>query len=427
MTSDTALSESKEYDVVIVGGGVYGAVIARECARIGYDTALIEKDEFAQNTSANSLNILHGGLRYLQHLNISRMRRSIYSRRYFQQISPTTINSLPFLTPTHGRGINGPAIMRIGLFLNDLISLDRNSGIKRTQHIAGGSVISRNTLLGKFPDFRNTPVNGAALWHEAVMSNACQLVNDTLDSAKEHGATIVNKTEAIELLHDEGHLTAVLCKTAENKLIKIKSRIVIDTSGRTSQKLGEYIPGYQKIQQRWARAVNMLVDKHLFDDYAMGLKYSDTVVDKQAKFNSGNRHLFFVPKQGGSAIGTFYENENTVNGDLTVNTAAQQKYLDAVNSVLPEGLSLSEENITGWQSGWLPLDDISDDTAEGELNFAKASRIRSIESNGKFSGLIEVRSVKYTTAPAVARDVVKLLKKTLHRVGAAKSLIIKEP
>ena len=405
MAELTTLNEDNQYDILIVGGGVYGAVIARECARSGYNTVLIEKDEFCNSTSANSLNILHGGLRYLQHLNLKRMRRSIYSRRYFQQISPTTIDSLPFLTPLDGWGINGPIVMRIALLLNDLISMDRNKGLDKKQYLAGGRVLSRKNLLGKLPEFCDTPLNGAALWYEAVMNNAKQLVNDVLGSAKKHGATIANNTEAIELLHENGQLTGLSCKTEENKLIVLNSRIVIDTTGRASKKLGDNLPGYQAIKQRWARAVNMLVDKHLFKNYAMGLKYSDQVIDRQAKFNSGNRHLFFVPKQNGSAIGTFYEAGDDIQGELNISSSDKKKYLDAVNSVLPEG-SISEDNITGWQSGWLPLDD----GAEGELSFAKASRIRSIESNGAFSGLIEVRSVKFTTAPAVAMDVLKRIK-----------------
>ena len=138
----------------------------------------------------------------------------------------------------------------------------------------------------------------------------------------------------------------------------------------------------------------------------MGLKYSDNVMDKEAKFNSGNRHLFFVPVKHGSAIGTFYEPEKAVNSELEISLPDQQKYLDAVNSVLPEG-SISSNNIRGWQSGWLPVDNASDD----QLNIAKASRIRTIDSNGEFSGLIEVRSVKFTTAPAVAWDVIEVLKR----------------
>ncbi len=406
MAEKTTLNEEEQYDIIIVGGGVYGAVIARECARSGYSTVLIEKDEFCNSTSANSLNILHGGLRYLQHLNLKRLRRSIYSRRYFQQISPATIDSLPFLTPLDGWGINGPVVMRIALFLNDLISIDRNKGIDKSLYLAGGRVFSRGSLLNKLPGFSTTPLNGAALWHEAVMNNAKQLVNNVLDSAKEHGAVIIKKTEAVELLHHEGQLAAVRCNTDESKFITIKSRIVIDTTGKAEKKLGESLPGYQTIRQRWARAVNILVDKRLFNGYAMGLKYSDKVIDREAKFNSGNRHLFFVPQPHGCAIGTFYEAEDDVQGELNISSSDKKKYLDAVNSVLPE-TSISEDNISGWQSGWLPLDD----DAEGELSFAKASRIRSIESNGAFSGLIEVRSVKFTTAPAVAKDVIKLLKK----------------
>lgn len=404
MTEANTISEDIQYDVIIVGGGVYGAVIARECACKGYRTALIEKDDFCGSTSAHSLNVLHGGLRYLQHFNIKRMRRSINSRRYFQRISPDNIEYLPFLTPLDRWGINSPFIMRSALLLNDLISIDRNSGMSQQQYLKGGSVLSRRSLLRELPGFSEKPVSGAAIWYEAVMNNVKQLVNDVLNSAVENGAVIANNIEAIELIHADGKVTGLSCKNSQAKDIDIHGRIVIDTSGRTSEKLGSSLPDYQAIRQHWARAVNMLVDRRMFKGYSVGLKYSDNVMDKEAKFNSGNRHLFFVPVKHGSAIGTFYESEKAVNGELEINSSDQQKYLDAVNSVLPEG-NISSENITGWQSGWLPVDYASDE----QLNIAKASRIRTINSKDAFSGLVEVRSVKFTTAPSVADDVMELL------------------
>ena len=408
MPEHTGISEENQYDIVIVGGGVYGAVLTRECARAGYSTVLIEKDEFCNSTSANSLNILHGGLRYLQHLDLRRMRRSIYSRRYFQKISPTSIDAIPFLTPLQGWGIDGPIIMRTALLFNDLISIDRNTGLNKSQRIHAGSVLSRKSLLGRLPKFSTTPANGAALWYESVMNNAKQLVNDILYSAEEHGAVIAKNTEAIEIIQEDGILSGLCCKMTKSRFTNIKSKIVIDTTGKTTKKLGAGLPGYQAVRQRWARAVNLLIDKNLFNDYAMGLKYSDRVIDRQAKFNSGNRHLFFVPRQKGTAIGTFYESEQDTAGNLDISTADQQRYLDAVNSVLPED-SITEKNISGWQSGWLPVDGDAGD----ELSFTKASTIISIESKGIFSGLIEVRSVKFTTAPAVARDVMKIIKKSI--------------
>lgn len=406
MIESTTIKQATHYDIIIVGGGVYGAVIARECAQSGYSTVLIEKGEFCDSTSANSLNVLHGGLRYLQHFNIKRMRRSINSRRYFQQISPNNIDYLPFLTPLDNWGINSPVVMRIALLLNDIISIDRNKGTDKQQYLKGGSVLNRKNLLKELPEFSEKQVGGAALWYEAVMNNVKQLVNDVLDSAKENGALLMHNTEAIELLHHDGKVTGLHCKDSEGNDVNIDGRIVIDTSGRTAEKLGSSLPGYQAIRQYWSRSVNMLIDKRLFKGYSVGLKYSDNVIDKEAKFNSGNRYLFFVPVKNGSAIGTFYESEKAVNGKLEINLSDQQKYLDAVNSVLPEG-SISSDNITGWQSGWLPVDSASDE----HLNIAKASRIRSIDSNGEFSGLIEVRSVKFTTAPAVARDVIDVLKR----------------
>ena len=165
---------------------------------------------------------------------------------------------------------------------------------------------------------------------------------------------IANNTEAIELLHHDGKVTGLRCRDSEGNDIKINGRIVIDTSGRTSEKLGSSLPGYQAIRQHWARAVNMLIDKRLFKGYSVGLKYSDNVTDKEAKFNSGNRHLFFVPLKNGSAIGTFYESEKAVNGELEISCIRSAEISRCGKFCTAEG-SISSDNITGWQRGWLPL------------------------------------------------------------------------
>lgn len=406
MSEQVNLNIDKQYDVAIVGGGVYGAVLANECARCGFTTVLIEKDDFCQSTSANSLNIIHGGLRYLQHMDIRRMRRSINSRRYFQQIAAAHIDSVPFITPLSGWGINGLLFMRTALLLNDLIGFDRNKGIARSEHLPAGRVLSRKRLLEQLPEFRGSATNGAALWYEAVMNNPWGVINELLSAAARHGAALVKHTEVKRLTIKNGRISGLSCYSqGDEKELLIQCSIVIDTTGKTPVKLGSSLPGYQPIKQYWARAVNMVIDKCLFNNYAVGLKYTDNVRDKQAKMSSGNRYLFFVPHQKGSAIGTFYEAEDAVNGSLNVSDADQQRYLDAVNSVLPAN-SIEKENIIDWQCGWLPVDD---DSGE-ELNFIKSSHIRAVEADGHFSGLIEVNSVKFTTAPAVAKDVIKLLR-----------------
>ena len=98
------------YDLLVVGGGIYGACVAWEAVLRGLSVAVVEKADFGSATSANSLKIIHGGLRYLQHGDIRRMRDSIFERTTLLRIAPHLIHPLPVMIPTYGHGLKGNSI-----------------------------------------------------------------------------------------------------------------------------------------------------------------------------------------------------------------------------------------------------------------------------------------------------------------------------
>lgn len=392
------------YDAIIVGGGIYGAVIALECARAGLSIIVVEKDEHLQGASVNSLNTLHGGLRYLQHLDFKRMRRSIYSRRYFQLESPAEIDAVPFVLPLKGWGMEGPLAMKAALMLNDLISMDRNKGLDPVNRIPGGRILSRHLMLEELPGIRRLDFSRAAIWYEAVMNNPEQLLKNLSKKAVDHGAKFLHSTLAQELRTHQGKITGLHC-ISDNRDITLNSNIVIDTSGRCAKRLGSSLGGYLEDNIEWARGTNMLVNVTPFARYALGLKHSDNVTDADSRFRSDSRYLFFVPGRTGTAIGTFYDHEKDIDGSLEISKADQKRYRHAVNRVMPRG-KINKSDVLGWNSGWLP---VAADSSHGKLNFLKSSRVHPVSVSGEFSGLIEVRSVKFTTAPAVAGDVMQIL------------------
>ncbi|WP_413160947.1 FAD-dependent oxidoreductase [Capilliphycus salinus ALCB114379] len=95
------------YDVVIIGGGIYGACVAWEASSRGLSVALVEQSDFGGATSANSLKTVHGGLRYLQTADIKRMRESISERTTLMGIAPHLVHPLRVLIPTYGYGTKG--------------------------------------------------------------------------------------------------------------------------------------------------------------------------------------------------------------------------------------------------------------------------------------------------------------------------------
>src|SRR3954447_14684083 len=126
MERDLTRLAGTAHDVVVVGGGIHGACIAWDAALRGLRVALVERDDFGGATSANSLRIVHGGLRYLARGDLRRMRESIRERSAFLRIAPSLVEPLPVLVPTTGAGTRSRPAMGTAIALNDLLSLDRN-------------------------------------------------------------------------------------------------------------------------------------------------------------------------------------------------------------------------------------------------------------------------------------------------------------
>ena len=102
MRRDLTALVGRTFDVVVVGGGVSGAAIAWDAAQRGLSVALVERGDFGGATSANSLKVVHGGIRYLQHLDVARVRESSRERSAWLRIAPHLVRPLPLLVPAVG-------------------------------------------------------------------------------------------------------------------------------------------------------------------------------------------------------------------------------------------------------------------------------------------------------------------------------------
>src|SRR4051812_15204418 len=118
-----------EFDLLIVGGGAAGAAAAREATLRGLRTALIEKHDFGSGSSAHCFKVVHGGIRYLQHLDVRRLRASCHERSVFLRLAPHLVKPLTFVLPTYGLGRRSRWMLGSGMLLYDLLSADRNLGI----------------------------------------------------------------------------------------------------------------------------------------------------------------------------------------------------------------------------------------------------------------------------------------------------------
>src|SRR3954463_646544 len=129
MNRDLAALTGRTFDVLIVGGGIYGLTIAYDAAQRGLSVALIERDDFGSGASFNHLRTIHGGLRYLQSAAISRARESMRGRRPRARIAPPGVEPLSFALPTYRSVRRGKTAMRLGFLADRIVSIGRNRGV----------------------------------------------------------------------------------------------------------------------------------------------------------------------------------------------------------------------------------------------------------------------------------------------------------
>lgn len=400
------LSQEK-FDILIVGGGIYGATLAWEAVLRGLSVALIDKGDFASGTSSNSLKIIHGGLRYLQHADIIRMRESIRERRILMHIAPHLVHPLPCVMPTYGHAIKGPEVMRIALLMNDIISLDRNHLQDPQKHLPAGRILSKNELLQIVPFIDKNNLTGGAQWYDAHMTNSERLVLSFIKSAVERGVQAANYVKAEQFIFEDGRIAGAQVRDVLNDdVFPIRAKIVVNTAGPwINNLLGTLNGKYNGKKVPYSTAINLVVNRRLSRETAFGAPSRFEYKDKDALISRGSRLLFIVPWRNVSLIGTAHTPFNGDAEKYKVTEKEIEKFLHEVNSALI-GADIRREDVTFQYAGLLPLAGVHPES--GDVQLEKHFRIYDHENEG-IPGLVSVVSVKYTTARDVAEKAVKLL------------------
>src|SRR3954447_12692807 len=129
MNRDLDRLSAGTFDVLVVGGGIYGLTIAYDAAQRGLSVALVERNDFGSGSSFNHLRTIHGGLRYLQSLDITRARESVRERRALARVAPAAVRPLPFVLPLTRSLTKGMLAMRAGFAIDRLVAHDRNTAL----------------------------------------------------------------------------------------------------------------------------------------------------------------------------------------------------------------------------------------------------------------------------------------------------------
>lgn len=413
MRSPANLSRD-EYDLLVVGGGIHGASTAAAAARGGFRVALIEKADFGGAASANSLKVIHGGLRYLQHLDIRRMRESIHARSLLLRLAPHLVRPRAFLMPTTGLGLKSLPVMAAALLANDVISMDRNQRLARERTLPHGRVLFAREARESIP--ADVPgLTGAAIWNDAVAEDTERLTLAFVRDAYRRGAETANYVAAVRLLHEGSRVVGVEAKDMESgHTFPIRARAVIWTGGPWLRAFDPSIAAREGAPRRWVRAVNLVLRTRWPYPHGAAIESSAEHHDPDAVVQRGKRNFFFVPWRGGVMVGTWYEPFEADPDALRVTPEEIETFVADVASACP-ALGVRPADVTMVHAGILPAHHLkANDPAK-----------MPILQTGRPEGLLVVQGVKYTTGPLLGAVAARRAVETMG--GAIPRTIWDEP
>ena len=388
---DPARAARKSYDAIIIGGGVYGLMLALEASARNLAVLILEKTDFGASTSYNSLKIVHGGLRHLQNLNLSRYRQFVGERRWFLENFPDLVDPLPVLMPLYQEGLRRIETLWGAFFVDRLLSYRRNRGMPAEKTIPAGRIVSPEEVKKHFGIVRQEGLKGGALWYDAHIEDTQRLLMRILRCAVEMGAVALNYMPAVDLIEHEGRVIGVRARDERLRLIsEYASPIVINTTGpwsrETARRFDRDIPDLFRPSLAW----NILFDREALSEHALALAPP-----------GANSQLFFAhPWKNRLLIGTGHAIRTKEEASLQPTSEELDQFLSHLNEAVP-ALRLSHRDILHVFAGFLPV------RKEGTVRLSKKDGVFDHSKHGGPAGFFSVRSTRLTASRSNAQKVLE--------------------
>ncbi|MEQ9408103.1 MAG: glycerol-3-phosphate dehydrogenase/oxidase [Fuerstiella sp.] len=386
MIRDVRQLRTGPFDVLIIGGGIYGSWMARHAATAGLKVALVEQSDWASATSSASSKLLHGGLRYLERFEFGLVRRSLHERRELNRIMPHHVRPLRFLLPVYRDSRVGRLKLKAGLWL-----YDRLAG--SDQPVAGHQSYSASELMAQEPGLSSDQLLGGFSYGDCGTDDA-RMVLEVVDSAISAGAAACNYVTATELLQQDNRVCGAVVRDEEtNEQFRIKAAVVVNAAG-------PWI--YQPAELRSeADRVRLTKGVHL----VMPPLQSDHAVLLTAR--SDGRVFFLIPWYGRTLLGTTDTDFDADPSSARVEEADIHYLLNAANDYLRTPWTV--EDIGGAFCGLRTLQN------ESGLSASSVSREWLLEETRP--GLFTSIGGKYTSARVDSLEAAQRVLRELHRWG----------
>ncbi len=379
---------ARPYDLLVIGGGITGAGIARDAAMRGFRTALIEARDLASGTSSHSSRLIHGGLRYLEHGQFGLVREATRERRTLLTIAPHLVRPLPFVFPVH-QGDRVPLWkLAAGMLLYDLLAPLRN--VRRHR------ILGKRALLAQEPMLRERGLVGGARYYDAQCDDA-RLVVATARSAMLHGADVATYTRVIGLERSGGDVRGAIVEDEYMRQGLIRAAVVVNATGPWIDGLRRLEdPGAKPILRRTRGAHVMVRRERLGHTAAITLT---SPLD--------GRIMFVIPWGEFSYIGTTDTDEPGAPEAVAPSEEDVHYLLRSANASFPQA-HLTEEDVV---SSWAGVRSLLD---TGGVGAASAVSREHVIRRGP-AGMLTIAGGKLTTYRSMAAELVDQVSAELTR------------
>jgi glycerol-3-phosphate dehydrogenase len=367
----------KEWDLLVIGGGITGAGILLEAARRGLKALLVERRDFAWGTSSRSSKLVHGGLRYLKDGHLHLTRESVRERESLLRDAPGLVEPQGFAF-AHYEGQRGRRSFLAGLAVYDLLAG------RRERHW-----LTKEAFLERAPNVAHANLAGGIVYTDAKTDDA-RLVLRVLGEAMAHGAAALNYVGARSLLRDGGRvLGALLQDDIGGATYELRARVTVDATGAWSGALHGKGPRLRPL-----RGSHLILPA-----WRLPLSQAVSLMHPQ-----DGRPVFAYPWEGTTLVGTTdLDHAQPMEQEARITRAELDYLLAALQAQFPQ-LGIVEDDVLSTFAGVRPV------IAGGHADASREAREHSVWSE---DGLVAVAGGKLTTFRAIALDALKQVRAQL--------------
>ena len=377
----TALT-GEQFDLLVIGGGITGCGVARDAAMRGLRVALFEGDDFASGTSGRSSRLIHGGIRYLERVQLHLVHESIRERETLLRIAPHIVKPLAFTWPIYRGARIGKLKLSAGLLVYRLMAAGRS---RRHFTLNAAETIERE------PELEGAGLTGGAVYYDACTDDARLTLVNAL-SAREYGATIASYTRVTELLRENGKAIGAVVKPRHaGEAYAVRARVIVSATGVWQN---NFVTGEPAQRRHGSKGIHISLPRE-----RVGNHDALTLISP-----IDGRVMFCLPAGPQTIIGTTDtwtdESPETVHASLDdVNYL-----LRSANAYFPRARLTPDDVVSAW-AGIRPL------ATAPSTNPSAVSREHSIVTDS--SGVISVTGGKLTTYRSMAAEIVDLVQQSL--------------